>query len=552
LHEKAVSWDRNVGGIVRRYCIDCHSAGEASGNVNLEEDSNVRDIRNRRDKWQRVRSVLESGEMPPADADELAPEKRKQFLDFIAYALDNIDCESIDGPGPPVLRRLNRVEYDNAIEDLTGLRLGIASSFPADPIAFGFDNTGTNASLSPAEVEMYHAASKQIMASVRESEARIRNRVFGPSPDANASSDELRSAAQKAIQQFAQRAFRGQVDEYYVNRLVRIFDRGISEGLGYSEALSNCLTATLISPRFLFRLEEDRKSDSPMVAVGDFELANRLSFLLWSRGADEELLTLARQGSLSAGQGDAWRATVEGQVDRMLRDDRSIALADNFFAQWLDLKRLSTYAPDKTAFPDFTAELRDSMHQEVRRTLLAIIRDELPISGLIDAPAALVDQRLIEFYGLESPDSGPGGASVFTSVEVLDSGRGGLLGSAGFLMLQADPDRTNIPRRGNFIMGQLLGIAPPPPPPDVPELEVGASDEKLSLREIFEKHRSAAECKGCHAKIDPIGFSLENFDAMGRFRELDRGVPIDSTGALPDGTELDGIRGLKAYLLSER
>ncbi len=335
-HEEAISWDRNVGGIVRRYCVDCHSAGEPSGNVNLEEDTNVRLIRNHREKWMQVREVVRDGQMPPEEGDTLPEKIRLELLAFIDHTLDSLDCSSALDPGPSVLRKLSRSEYDNAIEDLTGLRLGISEAFSADTLAYGFDNTGANASLSPVEANMYHDAARSIIeevAGLKDSRPGIYDRLFGTEKD-----ETTRAQTQERLSDFASAAFRRPADPYYINRLLRIYDKSRDRGDSYETAIGHCLTAILISPNFLFRIEEDKVAEvdpkngiDEASPVSGFELASRLSFLLWSRGPDERLNRLASDSRLKEPE------VLLRETRRMLRDAFNNFILENFFFKWLAL-----------------------------------------------------------------------------------------------------------------------------------------------------------------------------------------------------------------------
>jgi hypothetical protein len=221
---------------------------------------------------------------------------------------------------------------------------------------------------------------------------------------------------------------------------------------------------------------------------------------------------------------------------------------DNFFGQWLGLRELQAHQPDPEAFPEFDEALRDALAGETQMFLTELVQEDRPVTELIDADYTYANERLAAFYGLD-------GVSGDTMQRVLleDRRRGGLLTSAALLMLQADPTRTNVPRRGNFIAGRILGDPPPPPPPGVPMLEEAAQDGRpRTVRELLELHRSKPECANCHGKIDPLGLSLENYDAIGRWREKDAGKAIDASASLEDGRTFSGPTGLKDVLLERR
>lgn len=551
LHKDPLSWDRSVHRLFSRHCYDCHGADSPSGNVNLASDVDVRLIRQNRKKWLIVLEQLRSGEMPPQDGEPPSPENRSLMIDFLDKQLGKIDCEGVKTPGRPVLRRLNRVEYDNAIFDLTGLHLHLSDRFPPDPISFGFDNVGSVAALTPVQVELSHEAARSCVESLlrsKDSEPEAFLRVFGSDlagdGDGNRISetekeDAGRANARHILNRFASRAFRRPVERYFLNRLLRIYDSAIEEKQSHEQAIGHCLTAILISPRFLLRIEMDRPETEDAYRIDDFELASRLSFFLWSGPPDQRLLELARKTQLHE------PVVLRAEVKRMLADARSRQLVDNFFFQWLDLRRASRHQPDVEAYPQFDEALRQDMLQEIRLLLMDIVQGRLPVPAVIDSKYIYVNERLANHYGMK-PDSGPG----FQKVVLADHRRGGVLTAAATLMVQSDPNRSNIPRRGNFIAAQLLGDAPPPPPADVPLLEDSAEGNAKSQRALFEMHRSRPDCKSCHEKIDPIGFSLENFDAIGRWRDYEGEFAINASAVTESGDAFAGPEGLKRYLRS--
>jgi hypothetical protein len=536
-----LSWDRNMQAMFRRYCYNCHNNEKTSGDVNLLKDEDLHLIRQHRETWETVLSVVESGEMPPKKAKQPSEADRKLMLDFLHETLDGFDCSSVKDAGKPTLRRLNRVEYDLCIADLTGLNLSLASRFPPDPSSYGFDNIGDSQVLTPVQVEQYHAAARevvdQMLAAHSEGNAEVRI-VFFEEPKNEASKAET---ARKLIERFAARAFRRPVEPEFVDRLLVIWQLSDQRGDSFHTAVGHALSAVLIAPKFLLRIEAEPEETDGAFPIDDYELATRLSFFLWSRGPDERLLELAAQGELKRDE------VLEAEVRRMLLDERSIALVEQFFGQWLGFREIAEHQVDAKTFPDFNEQLREDMRGEIHAVLAEIIREDRPVTDLIDADYTFLNESLAKFYGVENVTG-----NDLQRVGLTDRRRGGLLTSAGLLMLQSDPGRSNVPRRGNFIADRILGDAAPPPPPNVPPLEASEVNRSETLRQRFERHRSAAECMGCHAKIDPIGFGLENFDAIGRWREQDAGLPIDAKGELADGRQINGPIELKSWLIEEK
>lgn len=553
-----LSWDRKIGGLFQRYCYACHNMDEPDGGVNLAQDENPKLILDHRLTWSKVQKMLESEQMPPKDESQPDRVERRRMIDFLNELFQPVDCDELQAPGKPTLRRLNRTEYDNAVVDLTGLDLRLAENFPPDTVGYGFDNIGDALTLTPTQTEIYHDAAKKIVAALletKEKRSEVYRSIFElPVEALNETLEPLgaqhgltttqlaaRRRAVAILRQFAERAFRGPVDQSYINRLLKIFDSGIDQSETGDEAIGHCLTAILMSPRFIFRIEQDQPNAQRPYLVSHFELASRLSFFLWSRPPDQLLLEQARAGRLHDPQ------ELQRQILRMLADRRSRALVDNFFAQWLDLRRLATHQPDPDVFPEFDGELGRAMRDEANLILLEMVAEDLPVTQLVDSDHTYANARLASHYGWREVVS-----REPVRVDLADRRRGGFLSSAAFLMLQSDPGRSNIPRRGNFIAGQLLGDPPPPPPPGVPPLEASEDDTQRSLRETFELHRRSPDCKSCHAKIDPLGFSLENFDAVGRWRDSDNGLPIDASANLEGAGSFNGIVGLKDHLLAHK
>ncbi len=358
-----LSWDRNISGLVKKYCHRCHREDELSGNVDLARDVDLRMLLDHRENWEKARVVIRGLEMPPADERQPSEEERSLLLQFLDKTLDQLDCSSGNDPGKPILRRLNRVEYDNCIADLTGLSLKLAEGFVPDGIGYGFDNIAESLSFSPVQIEQYHDAAKAIVDEIRkgkESRTVDYENAFGKavSGDADVASESV--VARNAISEFASRAFRRPVETGYLDRLMAIYAKARSIGAKHEDAQEYLLRAVLISPQFLTRIERIQPGNTDSYPIDEYELATRLSFFLWSRSPDEVLLQLAKDGSLSQ------PAILAEQTIRMLNDPRSVALVDNFFGQWLSLKEVESHQPDAVTFPEFDESLRSSMTAEGR------------------------------------------------------------------------------------------------------------------------------------------------------------------------------------------
>jgi hypothetical protein len=540
--DELISWDRNISGIVRKYCHRCHNDTDSNGNINLARDKDVRNLLDHREIWEKVRLVVESGEMPPSDEKQLTDDEVSYLKTFLANTLDNVDCSQASDPGRPVLRRLNKTEYNLCVEDLVGLSLDIADHFPPDASSYGFDNIAESLSISPVHIEQYHDAAHTIVASVaevRESDPQKYATVFGKFVQQESPTLLEIDTWMKAI---ASKAFRRPVEEQYAAKLLQIYEKARARGSSAEQSQRYVLQAILISPRFLTRVEDYRPGKTEAYAIDDYELASRTSFFLWSRGPDQMLLDLAKDNQLSEPK------VLSQQVDRMIKDERAVALASNFFGQWLSIREKDLKYPDTEVFRDFDWHLHWAIGQESEMFLREIVSGNKSILELIDSDYTYVNARLAKHYGLEGID----GESV-RRIELKDRRRGGLITSAAMLMSQSDPNRTNVPRRGNYLASRILGTPPPPPPPDVPALEPEKEgNEKKPLRQVLEQHRKDPTCANCHAKMDPLGFALENYDATGKWRTQDAGFEIDASGELIGGRRFNGPEELKDVLLDQK
>jgi hypothetical protein len=318
-----------------------------------------------------------------------------------------------------------------------------------------------------------------------------------------------------------------------------VFTKARSGGYPVAQSLQFAIASVLVSPEFLFRIERD-PGPGRIARVSDVELASRLSYFLWSSMPDDELSRLAETNKLHLPE------VLEAQVVRMLADPKSAALADNFAGQWLETRSLDAVAPDRTRFPTWSNDLRDAMRNETRLFFDAVLRENRPISDFIDAKYTYLNGLLARHYGIEGVD-GP----EFRRVDLSTDQRSGILTHGSVLTVSSYPTRTSVVIRGKYVLENILNSPPPPPPPDVPALDDSAIGVARSLREQMERHRADSLCASCHTKMDPLGFALENYDAIGRWRTEDGKLPIDVSGALPNGRTFSGPVELKA-LLKER
>jgi Protein of unknown function (DUF1592)/Protein of unknown function (DUF1588)/Protein of unknown function (DUF1587)/Protein of unknown function (DUF1585)/Protein of unknown function (DUF1595)/Planctomycete cytochrome C len=363
-----------------------------------------------------------------------------------------------------------------------------------------------------------------------------RERIFVCRP--STTKDE-EPCARQILQTLSRRAFRRPVTDADLNPLLRFYRKG-REGGDFDSGIQTALEVMLVSPDFLFRSESDPRDGAPGKAyrVDDYALASRLSFFLWSSIPDDELLTLAGEGKLRDPE------VRLQQVRRMLRDRKSQALVTNFAGQWLQTRNLATLKPDPQLFPEFDESLRRSFQQQTELFFETVLREDRSVLDLLNADYTFLNQRLAEHYKVPNIYG-----SQLRRMPVTDPNRTGLLGQGSILAVTSYPNRTSPVQRGKWILENLLGSPPPPPPAAVPELKEHGSDGKLlTMRKQMEQHRDNPACSGCHSRMDPIGFALENYDAIGRWREKEAGSRIDATGVLPDGSRFEGPAGLSRLL----
>jgi hypothetical protein len=369
-----------------------------------------------------------------------------------------------------------------------------------------------------------------------------RDKIFVCHPAAPA---EEQPCAEKIITSLAHRAFRRPVGADDLPPIFAVYQQR-AKAAGFEAGIRLALQAILVSPDFIFRVELDPPGAAPGSAhrLSDLELASRLSFFLWSSTPDDELLAVAERGGLSD------PSMLEAQVRRMIADQRSRALVKNFVGQWLFLRNIPRVQPDSLAFPNFDDNLREALEQETELLVESTLREDRSVADLLNTNYTFVNQRLAEHYGMKGIYG-----SQFRKVAVTDPNRQGLLGQASIMTVTSYPNRTAPTIRGKWVLEQLLGTPPPPPPPNVPALKDDGSTKTMTMRQRMEEHRASPQCSVCHRLMDPLGFALENFDGIGRWRDsaAEEGAgPIDSSGVLPDGTQFDGPAGLRDILVNKR
>jgi mono/diheme cytochrome c family protein len=367
-----------------------------------------------------------------------------------------------------------------------------------------------------------------------------RRAIFVCTPQTRAQQD---ACASKILSMLARRAYRRPVTPDEMRTLLTFY-RTARNARGFEAGIQSALERMLVSFNFLFRIEADPVHAAPATVhtLSGFDLASRLSFFIWSSIPDDQLLNAAGHARL------ADRAVLEQEVRRMLRAPRASALVESFASQWLGVRKAGSWRPDPNIFPEFDENLRDAFVREATLFLESQLREDRSILDLVTADYSFINERLARHYGV--PDVY---GERFRRVTFADGVRGGVLGQGGILMVTSYPDRTAPVLRGFWVLDNLLGMPPPPPPPNVPTLEpLGEGGRVKSMREQMETHRRNPACATCHVRMDPLGFALENFDAIGRWRTRANGVPVDASAVFADGTPLNGVPGLRSLVLSHR
>ena len=529
--EPAISFSHDIQPLVEQYCYKCHGAAKPKAGVNLEQfkdDTSVwRDPR----LWETVVSQLRERAMPPDGKPQPSEAERERLTGWVAAKLDSLDRGDVPrDPGRVLIHRLSRFEYNNTVRDLFGVKSMPADKFPADGGGgAGFDNNASTLFIPPILMEKFLAAADEILAEASP------EKIFIAKAGGLVSS---RRAARKIADYFVLRIFRRPPERAETDRFLALYDAVIKRGAAHEDAVKQMLKAMLVSPHFLFRIEIDQDNPGPY-RISDYELASRLSYFLWSSTPDDALFRLAEQKRLHE------FAVLQEQVRRMMADPKARALAENFAGQWLRVKELKTSArPDPRRFPEFSNSLRDAMIEEPLAVFHSIVQKDRSLLELIDADYTYANEELAKSYGI----AGVSG-SEFRRVELADRRRGGVLGMGAVLTLTSYPLRTSPVLRGKWVLEEILGASTPPPPPMVKSLPQDDRPQKgLTFRQQLEVHRTNPECANCHKRMDPLGFGLENFDPIGRWRDEISEQPVDASGQMVTGEKFNGPTELKKIL----
>jgi len=504
-----------VSPFITAYCSRCHGDRRQKGGARFDYALKTPAVPSFRTLWKKAAAHLRARDMPPPDEKQPSDAERKMFVDWVA----GVKHLSPKDPGEFVIHRLTKVELGNTLRDLFGVDPSIAGDLPDEVPGAGYTN-----SVSPLLLERV---------------LLIANDVLARMPKEYLAGDSRQTATS-----LARKAYRRPATDAEIDVLMRVYALAVERGRSHPDAMRLLVKAVLVSPQFLFITPDKEAAEGDIVPLGDHQLASRLSYLLWSTMPDAELSALADKGTLHEPE------VLAAQARRLIADPRSRALFDGFGAQWLGLDKLAGKTFDAAKFPQMTPALRAAMLDEARLFFESVLRENRSLATFTDGDYAFVNETLAPIYGLEGV-KGP----EMRRVPVTDPNRGGVLGMAGVLATTSFPTRTSPVNRGVWVLEQILGEHVPPPPADVPTLENQDPKkvEHLTLRQRTELHRTHPTCASCHQVLDPIGFGLENFDAIGRWREKDEGGgAIDASGELPGDVRFGSPKELKRIVAARR
>ncbi|MBS1824489.1 MAG: DUF1592 domain-containing protein [Acidobacteria bacterium] len=524
------------------YCAACHKGKTALAKFDIERYQTLNSVLAEPRRWTTVLNRVRDSAMPPKGSPAPSLELKDKFSNWLDGTLRKSACADGISPGLAFTRRLNRSEYSSTVRDLLNLHVNAGHALPADGAGGeGFDNAVETLFLSPIHAEKYLEAAKTALGYAVK-EPRSRKVFLNTAPGAGLTPEQ---AAEKVLAEFLPRAFRRPVPALEQQKFMDLFRVAQKRGDSYDESVLYAMQAAMISPHFLFRVESANNGREP-ARLNDFELAARLSYFLWGSMPDKTLSDLAAEGKLQ----DA--AVLREQVARMLKDNKSTEFAESFVEQWLGTRELGRdIKPDKKLFPEYyDEEIASGMRYEPILFFQEILANNLSLLNLIDSKFSVLSNKLAKFYGFPNKDLRQQ-PKHYDLPE--NSRRGGIMTMSAVLAVSSLPNRTSPVLRGKWLLDAVLGTPAPPPPPNVPELQDNkAGAPPKTLRERLETHRQNPVCASCHNRIDPLGFGLENYDVLGRWRTEDSGKPIDSKGVLPDGSEFDGPDQLKALVLKKK
>ncbi len=550
---------QHIRPVLDKHCFTCHNVGKVAGGINLEKYENEGHMLEDGEVWLQAVKQVQSGQMPPDTEPPLSPEER----DILVKGINDILVKSLkeNNPGRVVVRRLSHEEYHYTILDMLGVDFDATAYFPADGSGgAGFNNYAKTLFVTPLKLERYYDAAETILDQAYADPElwhklvpntyketwwqRFKHWVMSFFSD-ESDTDRAVKVAEEAILPFASKAYRRFLKPEEKTALLDLF-RKIYEHTEiedrFNQAVLEIFRAVLVSPNFLYRVEEEQPVDRPY-ALSNFELASRLSYFLWSSLPDQELFDVAYRQNLHD------PTVMNAQVRRMLQDPKAKRFSESFATQWFGVSRLKETNPvDPERFPEFTPSLRQAMYQEMVEYFHHVLTESRNFLDLIDSDYTFLNENLAQHYGIRGVEG-----DRLRKVRLQDRTRGGVLGMGSVLASTSLPLRTSPVLRGKWVLEEIMGTPPPPPPPDAGDLPEEEADKAgASLRDLLAVHRSSPSCMSCHKKMDPIGFGMENYDATGRWRTAYGAEPIIAWDTLASGEVFDGPVQLKEILLEKK
>ncbi|EAQ82523.1 DUF1588 domain-containing protein [Blastopirellula marina] len=530
-------------------CADCHGGAEGEGGFSLSKIADSGALGSHYDEWMKLRQRLADHSMPPHDAEPMDSAARLQLVNWIKQATRDAIRQQGELAGPPLFRRMAAHEYSNTVRDLLGIHFDAGNGLPQDPAGGeGFNNASETLIISPIHAEKYVEAATTAL-DYAAHDSRARNRLLRHRPSDKRSEQE---AARQNLREFADRAFRRPATDEEVAAIVQTYDKARESGLDFDSACFYALRGVLISPNFLFLIEDAPSEPNKSVPLSNHELASRLSYFLWATTPDQKLREAASAGKLQDPE------ELRRQAIRMIQENGT-HLNDSlthFVGQWLGTADLGhSKQIDHELHPSLKDHHVAALRDQPVEVFKSMLKENESLLSLIDADWTFLNNELCEIYKIDRSKLKGELNSRLQRYPLPDDYRyrGGILGAGGVMAVASYPRRSSPVLRGVWVLDKLLGVELPPPPANVPALEESKDvAQALTLRTRLEQHRANPSCATCHDRIDPIGFALENFNEIGRWRDKDDGGKIDPLAVLANGEQIDGQTGLKQYLLENK
>jgi hypothetical protein len=569
----AQDYVQSLQPLLKAYCLDCHNEKKTKGELNLARFDTESSVLADRKAWRRVWEMLHNREMPPPEEEQPAEEQRLALTDWIEQMLARPVAGAAPDPGHVPPRRLTAAQYNATVADLFGLQRRTAFydpqrngggmpemvrfvlhrqfqeplvHLPPDPAAHGFDSMAESLTLPPFLMEKYLDAAEKL--TTREDVWQAFAKRLRPQQQRGGDPEEVDRAT---LADTMKRAFHRPPSAEEVARYAGFYDLALQRGEDRSGAMAVAMRAILVAPQFLFRLESGVASEEKggVRPLADHELATRLSYFLWNTIPDSELMRAADEGRLRDPD------VLAAQARRMLRHPRAEDFIRDFCLQWLRIQNINSHAPDPSVLGAFNGRLKyfnEALASEILLLFATVMAEDRSVLDLVDPDFTWLNLTLCNVYGVQhrpAPGVVKPSSMEWLRYPITDRRRGGIITAGATLMVNSNPTHTNPIKRGKWLLEAVLGQEPPPPLPNVPNLDATpVVDGGLPIREKLARHRTDAACASCHARLDPPGLALENYDAIGVWRDSEGEAVIDAAGALVDGTTFNGPVGLKDML----